>query len=75
MLITNLMDAKPDHRHILPGPTIWPLVTALAVTVGFVGSVFNPWWLVPGFVLTILALTGWFWPREHLLLEEPEKPS
>jgi hypothetical protein len=64
-----LMDAEPHHRYVLPGPSIWPLVTAIAVTIGFAGSVFNPWYIVHGSVLTGLALIGWFWPRRPLELE------
>jgi cytochrome c oxidase subunit 1 len=73
VLITDLMDAHPDHRHTLPASTIWPFLTAVAVTVAFVGSLFNPWWLVPGIALTIVGLTGWFWPREHVVLLEQEE--
>ena len=43
VLVTTLMDAKPHHRYVLPGPSIWPLLTAIGVTVGFAGSVFNNW--------------------------------
>ena len=69
VLVTTLMDAEPHHRYVLPGPSIWPLVTAIAVTIGFAGSVFNPWYIVYGSVFTGLALIGWFWPRRPLELE------
>jgi cytochrome c oxidase subunit I len=69
VLATTLMDAEPHHRYVLPGPSIWPLLTALAVTVGFAGSVFNPWWVVPGTILSAITLTGWFWPRKPLELK------
>jgi cytochrome c oxidase subunit 1 len=69
VLVTTLMDAEPHHRYVLPGDTIWPLLTALAVTVGFVGSVFRPIWITPGSILTAIALVGWFWPRPPLELE------
>jgi cytochrome c oxidase subunit 1 len=63
VLVTTLLDAEPDHRYTLAGPTIWPLIAALTVSFGFIGSVFNQWYVVPGFILTSIALTGWFWPR------------
>ena len=53
---TTLMDAEPHHRYVLPGPSIWPLLTALAVTVGFAGSVFNRGRWCPASVLTAIAL-------------------
>ena len=63
VLVTTLMDAQPHHRYVLPGSSIWPFLTALAVSVGFGGSVFNNWYIVYGSVLTGLALLGWFWPK------------
>jgi cytochrome c oxidase subunit 1 len=63
VLATNTLDAQPEHRYILPGPTMWPFWTALAVTFGFIGSVFDARYVVPGAVLTFFGLTGWFWPR------------
>ena len=48
VLVTTLMDAEPNHRYVLPKASIWPLLTAIAVTVGFIGSVFNPWYIITG---------------------------
>ncbi len=62
-LSTTLMDAQPDHRFPFPGPTIWPFLTALGFTIGFVGSVFAFAWYFPGAVLGGIGLVGWFWPR------------
>jgi cytochrome c oxidase subunit 1 len=62
-LVTTLMDAEPHHRLVLPRPSIWPFLTAIAVSIGFAGSVFNPWYITWGSILTGLALIGWFWPR------------
>ncbi len=69
VLVTTLMDAEPHHRYVLPGSTIWPFITAVAVTIGFAGSVFNPWYIIWGSVLTGIALIGWFWPHRPLELE------
>jgi cytochrome c oxidase subunit 1 len=62
-LATRFHDAEPDHVVILPGPSIWPLLAALATTLMFIGSVFTPWALVWGAVPVAITLIGWFWPR------------
>jgi cytochrome c oxidase subunit 1 len=69
VLVTTLMDAEPHHRYVLPGSSIWPFITAVCVSVGFVGSVFNPWYIISGSVISGLALIGWFWPRRPFQLE------
>ncbi len=69
VLATTLMDAEPHHRYVLPGDTLWPFITAVCVSIGFAGSVFNPWYIVYGSVLSGLALIGWFWPRQPLEME------
>jgi cytochrome c oxidase subunit 1 len=73
-LVTHVLDASVDHRSIYPGPSIWPFVSAVAVTVLFVGSIFTPWAVVWASIPVAMALTAWFWPRkgeteEHLALE------
>jgi cytochrome c oxidase subunit 1 len=62
VLITNAIDADPDHRHSLDGPTIWPFCTAVSASITFIGVVFTPWALVVGGALTFIALAAWFWP-------------
>jgi cytochrome c oxidase subunit 1 len=63
VLITTVLDAEPSSRHLLAGPAIAPLLTALAVGVGLVGGIFTPWAFVVGAVLAAATLAGWFWPR------------
>jgi cytochrome c oxidase subunit I+III len=67
VLVTTLLDAKPDSLHRHPEPTIWPLLTAVATTILFVTLIFTPWGAVIGTPLLLLALLGWGWPRgsEH----------
>lgn len=74
VLVTKTLDAEPDHRYVQPGPTIWPLLLALAVSVGFVGSVFNAWWIIPGAALSTLAFVGWFWPRRDPTQHNVKEP-
>jgi cytochrome c oxidase subunit I+III len=63
ILVTGVMDAEPDHRTELPGPTILPLAVALATGVTFIASIFTPWGAVVGGALVAIGLIGWFWPR------------
>ena len=37
VLITHLVDARPDHRYRFPDPSIWPFLTAVATTGFFIG--------------------------------------
>jgi cytochrome c oxidase subunit I+III len=64
VLVTNVLDAEPDHVKEFPEPSIWPFITAIATTAMFVGSIFTPWAVVMGVVPIAIALTLWFWPRK-----------
>ena len=68
-LVTTLLDAEPDMVHENPGPTIAPLVTAIAVGITFITLIFTPWGLVIGLITAIPGLLWWGWPRE--LTAEP----
>jgi cytochrome c oxidase subunit 1 len=73
VLITQVMDAEPDHRLILPGPNAGPLLMALAATATFICSIFTPWALPGGMVLSFIALLVWGWPAKQE--EECELPN
>jgi len=62
-LVTRLHDAEPDHVAVLPEPSIWPFLAALATTVMFIWSVFTPWGLTWGSIPLAVTLIGWFWPK------------
>jgi cytochrome c oxidase subunit 1 len=62
VLITNLLDATPDHRHLLDGPALSPLTTAVATGIGIITAIFTPWGVVLGAVLIGITLGIWFWP-------------
>jgi cytochrome c oxidase subunit 1 len=64
LLVTTLLDARPDHRFTDPQPSIWPLVAAAAVTAMLIGSIFTPWAVVWGSAPVAVALIGWFWPKK-----------
>jgi len=63
VLVTTALDAEPDHRHILDGPSVWPFLTAVGVAIGVIASIFTPWGAVVGAAICLVTLTGWFWPR------------
>jgi cytochrome c oxidase subunit I+III len=65
VLVTRVVDAEPDHRVTFPNNSIWPFLAALASTVMFIASIYNPWGAVWGSVPILVALVGWFWPKEE----------
>jgi cytochrome c oxidase subunit 1 len=65
VLVTTVLDARPDLRMLFPTPSIWPFASAVATTLLFIGSVFTPWavvWLSPP---VAAAMILWFWPRRR----------
>jgi len=73
VLITDAVDARPDHRQHLDGPTVWPFLTAVSATIVFVGAIFTPWAVVLGAIPVFIALTGWFWPHRSTPLPGPAR--
>ncbi|MEE2861153.1 MAG: cytochrome c oxidase subunit I [Pseudomonadota bacterium] len=68
-LVTTLLDARPAMVQVLPGPTPWPFVSAVAASVGFIGLIFSPWFYVVGILAVFATFVLWFWPR-HPYREE-----
>ena len=73
VLVTRVLDAEPDHKTESPAPSIWPLLTAIAVTILFIGSIFTPWAVVWGAVPVFVTMVGWFWPKRGLRPGELEQ--
>ncbi|PWC36094.1 cytochrome c oxidase subunit I [Azospirillum sp. TSO35-2] len=71
LLLTTVVDADPDLREPSPEPSIWPLLSALAVTALFIGSIFTPWAVVWGAIPLAVGLIGWFWPKSPPDTPEP----
>jgi cytochrome c oxidase subunit 1 len=46
----------------MPASSIWPFLSAIAVTILFIGSIFTPWAVVWGAVPVAIGTTLWFWP-------------
>lgn len=63
VLATSLMDAEPQYKHVLPQSSIWPFVTAVCASVGFVWAMFDFRGYYLGMGLTMVALIGWFRPQ------------
>lgn len=60
-LITSSIDAVPVTRWTMPGPSHWPLLSALALTLLFVSTAFSLWglaWMIP----LAITLAAWLWP-------------
>jgi cytochrome c oxidase subunit 1 len=62
---TTLLDARPDYRIVLPKPTIWPLLLALAVSFTFISTMINLVLVPIGALLSYAAIIGWTWPRKE----------
>jgi cytochrome c oxidase subunit I len=67
LIITTVVDARADLRDVSPVPSIWPLI---AVTIGFIGSIFTPWAIVYGAVPVAVTLILWFWPKPDVPEDE-----
>ncbi|WP_159716197.1 cytochrome c oxidase subunit I [Geminicoccus flavidas] len=63
LVVSTLADARPELRESSPEPSIWPFITAIAITITFVFSIFTPWAAVWGSALIAVCVTGWFWPK------------
>ena len=70
LLVTGLAEAQPQVREASPDPSIWPLLSAIAVTILFIWSIFTPWGVVWAAPLVAISLIGWFWPKDTLEDEE-----
>jgi hypothetical protein len=63
LIVSTVTDATPEIRESSPGPSIWPLLAAVATAITFVASIFTPWAVVWGGALVAATLVGWFWPK------------
>jgi cytochrome c oxidase subunit 1 len=63
LVLTSVLDARPDLREPSVPPSIWPLLAAIAVGTMFLTSIFTPWAVIVGAVPIAITLTAWFWPK------------
>jgi cytochrome c oxidase subunit 1 len=71
ILLTTVVAATPDTREPIPEPSLWPFISAIAVGIVFVTSIFSPWAVAVGVIPCFIALTAWFWPKELKRHPEP----
>jgi cytochrome c oxidase subunit I+III len=65
VLVTTVLDAEPQRLAVLPGPSIWPFLTAVSASVAFLGAMWSPWWVPVGSLLVFLCIVAWQWPGEE----------
>ncbi|MFL7870027.1 MAG: hypothetical protein AB8I58_14455 [Anaerolineales bacterium] len=58
---TTMLDAEPLTVYVLPQPTLWPFLSALAGSVVFIGILFHPVFFIIVFS-QLFCFVGWFWP-------------
>jgi cytochrome c oxidase subunit 1 len=71
MLLTTVVAAAPLLREPVPAASLWPFISACAIGVVFVSSIFSPWALTIGLVPCAIAIGAWFWPKELKRHPEP----
>jgi heme/copper-type cytochrome/quinol oxidase subunit 1 len=69
VLVTGVTEAEPQFRTVLPGPSIWPLLTDLGLGAGLCGSVFYFSSYFVASALALIGFVGWFWPRKPREIE------
>ena len=72
LILTSVISAAPDLREPSAVPSIWPFISAVAVTITFISSVFSPWGLAFGVIPVSAALIAWFWPKTPGPSPEPQ---
>ncbi|HEV7745206.1 MAG TPA: cytochrome c oxidase subunit I [Pyrinomonadaceae bacterium] len=76
-LVTSVVDAVPELRYELPGPSLWPVLLSLATAETFIVGIFTAWAFAIGAVLTFAVFIGWFFgdPNyENVDAKEPPEP-
>lgn len=64
-LVTSVLEAQPELRFEIPGPSIWPSLVALGTAVTFIGGIFTPWAFLVGGIMSGAAITGWFFAHPN----------
>ncbi|MDB4942064.1 MAG: cytochrome c oxidase, subunit, partial [Labilithrix sp.] len=63
ILVTRIVDAEPDHKNAMPGPSLTPFLAALAIGALIIACIYTPWGLVAGAPPIAAILIAWYWPR------------
>jgi heme/copper-type cytochrome/quinol oxidase subunit 1 len=70
-LLTTVVAGAPDVREPVPEASLWPFISAIAIGVMFISSIFSPWAVLFGAVPIAIALAAWFWPKDLKRTPEP----
>lgn len=62
---TRLMDASLERTAVVASQSIWPLLTALAIGVLVVGTMFTLWIVPIALPFVIASIVGWLWPKKE----------
>jgi heme/copper-type cytochrome/quinol oxidase subunit 3 len=62
---TTVLDAKPEQRVPLPGPTIIPFLAATAAAFTFIGLMINIILVPVGAIFIALSIVAWHWPSPN----------
>jgi cytochrome c oxidase subunit I+III len=65
ILVTKVMDADPDHRDELHGPTPVPFIAAIATSIFFISTIFLPSAFFPTIILAGITFLIWYWPKRQ----------
>ena len=64
-LVTSAVTAEPQAIAHLAGPSLWPLIAGIMLTLNFVATLFDMYWLLAfSSVATVGATIGWLWPSK-----------
>ena len=64
-LVVGVTDGRPLALAHLPRRSIWPFVLSVGFVLLFLAALLdNVWIALPGLVVTLVALGGWFWPLD-----------
>jgi cytochrome c oxidase subunit I+III len=65
-LITSAVTAEPQAIVRLAHPSLWPLIASFALTLNFVATLFDLYWLLAlSTVATIGCVIVWLWPSRE----------
>ena len=68
---SSILDAEPERVLAVPKESIWPLVVAIGLLLGFASLFAEVWWLLAaGLVISIAGGIAWTWPGDTFALAE-----
>jgi cytochrome c oxidase subunit I+III len=70
-VITGVVDAEPEQVLRLPGPSWWPMLSALVTGIAFLAATFHWWWVAGAAGLAAAAcLLRWTWSTAEIPEQE-----